>query len=381
MRAAVKAFLYTLKENAMSIPLLSIMLIFPIILIFILGTALSGYFKQVDIPKMNIIIVEVNLKPSIYDTILKYDKTFTKLFNAEVFASKSAALKKFSSSNKYVAVVTFKEHQRNNHSNYSPFGNFDIEITSKGGSQEAGFVKVYFNIFANYYKFARSIYSPSDIPKSINFESAFSGHFPRALDYYAVAMVVMMALYGSFGGIAVIEEERKQNTLIRLFASPKNPQIIFVSKAFAQMVFLYIQLCLIVLFSKYIYQANWGENLWIIFLLLFIYSIFAIIFGIFIALISKNYILSNVIVSSFAVISTFLAVGYVRIDISTKFLSFLRDILPNCAVQSAFFTIIYNPSEITHVKNVFVYLSLLCLIIALTSILLMRKVKLWQFSR
>jgi len=93
MRAAVKAFLYTLKENAMSIPLLSIMLIFPIILIFILGTALSGYFKQVDIPKMNIIIVEVNLKPSIYDTILKYDKTFTKLFNAEVFASKSAALK------------------------------------------------------------------------------------------------------------------------------------------------------------------------------------------------------------------------------------------------------------------------------------------------
>ncbi|WP_256999688.1 hypothetical protein [Caldicellulosiruptor bescii] len=45
MRAAVKAFLYTLKENAMSIPLLSIMLIFPIILIFILGTALSGYFK------------------------------------------------------------------------------------------------------------------------------------------------------------------------------------------------------------------------------------------------------------------------------------------------------------------------------------------------
>jgi ABC-2 type transport system permease protein len=131
MRAAVKAFLYTLKENAMSISLLSIMLIFPIILIFILGTALSGYFKQVDIPKMNIIIVEVNLKPSIYDTILKYDKTFTKLFNAEVFASKSAALKKFSSSNKYAAVVTFKEHQRNNHSNYSPFGNFDIEITSK----------------------------------------------------------------------------------------------------------------------------------------------------------------------------------------------------------------------------------------------------------
>ncbi|WPX08727.1 ABC transporter permease [Anaerocellum danielii] len=381
MRAAVKAFLYTLKENAISIPLLSIMLIFPIIMIFILGNALSGYFKQANIPKMNIIIIEENLKPSIYDTVLKYDKTFLKLFNAEILSSKSAALKKLSASNKYIAVVTFKEYQRNNHSNYSSFGNFDIEITSKEGSQEAGFLKVYFNIYSNYYKFARSIYSPSDIPKSIDFESAFSGHFPRALDYYAVAMVVMMALYGSFGGIAVIEEERKQNTLIRLFASPRNPQIIFVSKAFAQMVFLYIQLCLIVLFSKYIYRANWSENLWLIFLLLFIYSIFAILLGIIIALFSKNYILSNVIVSSFAVISTFLAGGYVRIDISTKFLSSVRDILPNYAVQSAFFTIIYNPSEIAYVKNIFVYLTLLCLIIASICILLMRKVKLWQFSR
>ncbi|ADQ47268.1 ABC-2 type transporter [Caldicellulosiruptor kronotskyensis 2002] len=380
MRAAVKAFLYTLKENAMSIPLLSIMLIFPIILIFILGNALSGYFKQANIPKMNIIIVEENLKPSIYDTVLKYDKTFLKLFNAEIFSSKSAALKKFSSSNKYVAVVTFKEHQRNNHSNYSPFGNFDIEISSKGGSQEAGFVKVYFNIFANYYKFARSIYSPSDIPKSINFESAFSGRFPRALDYYAVTMVVMMALYGSFGGIAVIEEERRQNTLIRLFSSPKSPYAIFIAKAFAQMVFLYVQLCIIVIFSKYIYHANWGNNLILVFLLLLVYSIFAILLGVFVALVAKNYIVSNVLVSSLAIVFTFLAGGYVRVDLGEGLLSTLREFLPNYAVQSAIFSVIYNPADINHFKNAITYLTLLCSVIFIICTLSIRKVKSWQFS-
>lgn len=380
MRAAFKAFLYTLKENVMSIPLISIMLIFPIVLIFILGNALSGYFNQANIPKMNIIIVEDNFKPSIYDTILRYDKTFVKVFHAEVFASKSVALKKFSSSNKYVAVVMFKKRQRNNHSNYIPFGNFDIEITSKAGSQEAEFVKVYFNIFANYYKFIKSIYSPSDIPKSINFESAFSGHFPRALDYYAVTMVVMMALYGSFSGIAVIEEERRQNTLLRLFASPKSPYDIFIAKALAQMVFLYAQLCLIVIFSKYIYHANWGNNLILVFTLLLVYSIFAILFGVFVALVVKNYMISNVIVSSAAIVFTFLAGGYMRVDLGNGFLGTLREFLPNYAVQSAFFSIIYNPADTRYSKNALLYLIFICLCIFIICALLIRKVKSWQFS-
>lgn len=379
MKSQVKAFFYTLKENTMSISLISIMLIFPIILIFILGNALSGYFKQANIPKMNIIIVEENLKPSIYDTILKYDKTLSKLFNAEIFSSKSAALKKYSSSNKYIAVVAFNEHKKIS-SYYSAFGNFDIEVISKEGSLEAGFVKVYFSIFVNYFKFARSIYTPSDIPKDIGFESAFSGHFPSALDYYAVAMVVMMALYGSFGGIAVIEEERRQNTLLRLFASPKSPYAIFIAKAFAQMVFLYAQLCLIVIFSKYIYHANWGKDLKLIFLLLLVYSIFAILFGVLVALVAKNYMISNVLVSSVAIVFTFLAGGYVRVDLGDGFLSSLREFLPNYAVQSALFSVIYNPTDTSHFKNALVYLILLCLCIFITCTLLMRKVKSWQFS-
>ncbi|ADL43473.1 ABC-2 type transporter [Caldicellulosiruptor obsidiansis OB47] len=381
MKSAVKAFFFTLKENIMSIPLLSIMLIFPIIIIFILGNALSGYFKQTDIPKTNIILVfEDNLKPYIYDILLKNDKTFSKLFYAEVVSSKSDAIKRFSNSNKYAAVVLFKECQENNPKSYSPFG-FDIQITAKEGFPEAGFVKVYFSIFSNYYKFAKSIYTPQDIPENVEFESAFSGRFPRAIDYYAVTMVVMMALYGAFAGVAVIEEERRQNTLIRLFASPERPQIIFVSKALAQTVFLYAQLCIIIIFSKLVYHANWGKNLSFVFLLILIYSVFCILLGILIALVARSYVVSNVLISSFSVIATFLVGGYTRVDITNRFLVFIRDILPNNVVQSTLFSIIYNSSEITVLKNAFVYFGVLCAAAAIICIFLMRMVKPWQFSK
>jgi|GEM_PF-2451497 len=381
MKSAVKAFIYTLKENVMSIPLISIMLIFPIVIIFILGNALSGYFKQTDIPKTNIILVfEDNLKPYIHDTLLKNDKTFSKLFESEVVSSKSDAIKKFSSSNKYTAVVVFRQTKENTTKNYSPFG-FDIQIMAKEGFPEAGFVKVYFSIFSNYYKFAKNIYTPQDIPENIEFKSAFSGRFPRAIDYYAVTMVVMMALYGAFSGVAVIEEERRQNTLIRLFAAPKNPQIIFVSKALAQLVFLYVQLCIIIIFSKLVYHANWGKNLSFVFLLMLIYSIFCILFGILIALVARSYVFSNVLISSFAVIATFLVGGYTRVNISNRFLASIRDILPNNVVQSTLFSIIYNPSETNTLKIAFVYFGILCTVVAIICILLMRAVKPWQFSK
>lgn len=378
MKTAIKVFGYTIKENATNPTLIFMMLIFPIILILILGNALSGFYKQTELPKMNIIMVNQISSFDVYNSILKNDQAFAKLFNVETSNSKTSALKKFSATNKYAALIIFKE-KTNKYKDYSPWGNFDIEIISKEGLQESIFVKLYFSIFVNYYKFAKNTDVIFNSIKPVDFLSAFSGAFPRAIDYYAVTMVVMMALYGSFGGIAVIEEERRQNTLIRIFCSPANPQIVFVSRAIAQTIFLYLQLCIIVLFSKYIFHANFGKQLLIVFLLLFMISIFSILIGILATILFKNFTTSSIVVSSFAVISTFLSGGYVKIDISQKFLSFIRDVLPNYVVQSAIFTAIYNPNEMTYIKNAFIYLSILILFILFVCIILIKKVKICQY--
>ncbi|AEM74816.1 ABC transporter permease [Caldicellulosiruptor acetigenus] len=379
MKALTKAFLYTIKEDIQNVPLIAIMLFFPIVLILILGSALSTYFSEVQLPKTQILVVEEPSQFSIYKNILLTDKTFQKLFDPDYSSSYNQSKLQFEKSSKFSALIHIK-YLKNSPANTRYLPSFDIEIFTKENSTNVAFVKAYFNIFSNYYKTLQHRQNDFQIPDII-FESAMATRLPRALDYYAVTMVVMIALYGAMGGSAVIETEKRQNTITRLYISPQNPLMILMSKAMAQLVFLYAQLCIIVLFSKYIYKANWGNNISAILLVLLIYSIFAVFFGLCIALLTRNLLLSNVLISSFAVASTFIAGGYFIVDIRPGLLQTIRNLLPNYVVQSSLFTLIYNPSEVGYVKHSVIYLIVLCLSLAVISLFLLRKVKVCQFLR
>lgn len=379
MKALFKAFLYTIKENIQSMHLILIMLFFPIVLILILGSALSTYFSQIQLPKTQILVVEEPSQFSIYKDILLKNKTFQKLFESEYSPSYQQAKLQFKKSSKFSALIHIK-YLPAEPAKASYLPSFDIEILTKENSTNVAFVKAYFNIFSNYYKTLQNRQNNYQIPDII-FESAMSTRFPRALDYYAVTMVVMIALYGAMGGSAVIEVEKRQNTLTRLYCSPQNSLLILMSKAMAQLVFLYAQLCIIVLFSKYIYKANWGNNILAILFILLIYSIFVVFWGLSIALLTRSILLSKVLISSFAVAATFIAGGYFIVDIRTRFLQTIRNLLPNYVVQSTLFTLIYNPSEMEYVKHSLIYLIGLCLSLAVISLFLMRKVKACQFLR
>ncbi|MGG1614417.1 ABC transporter permease [Paenibacillus sp. FSL K6-2441] len=83
---------------------------------------------------------------------------------------------------------------------------------------------------------------------------------PGSLDYYALAMTTMIALWGSLSASRLITGEIRQGTSIRLAASPIAKGEIFAGKVLGNVVINLLCVILLILFSKYVFKAYWGEH-------------------------------------------------------------------------------------------------------------------------
>ena len=111
---------------------------------------------------------------------------------------------------------------------------------------------------------------------------------PGSMDYYAVVMTTMIALYAAMGASFLIRGERVRKTGDRLIAAPISKAEIFIGKVLGSLVANALCLLLVVLFSKFVFQANWGDHLGIIFIILLTEVFLAISFGLGIGYITKT---------------------------------------------------------------------------------------------
>ena len=111
---------------------------------------------------------------------------------------------------------------------------------------------------------------------------------PGSMDYYAVVMTTMIALYAAMGASFLIRGERIRKTGDRLIAAPISKAEIFIGKVLGSLVANALCILLVMLFSKFVFQANWGDHLGIIFLILLTEVFLAISFGLGIGYITKH---------------------------------------------------------------------------------------------
>ncbi len=111
---------------------------------------------------------------------------------------------------------------------------------------------------------------------------------PGSMDYYAVVMTTMIALYAAMGASFLIRGERIRKTGDRLIAAPISKAEIFIGKVLGSLVANVLCILLVMLFSKFVFQANWGDHLGIIFLILLTEVFLAISFGLGIGYITKT---------------------------------------------------------------------------------------------
>lgn len=85
------------------------------------------------------------------------------------------------------------------------------------------------------------------------------------LDYYAVAMTVMILFMGGMGGALSLQGERRDGTLNRLLVSPKNRAVLYVQKVLGSIPQAFLQVTVVMLSSTLLfgahYAAAWQHNL------------------------------------------------------------------------------------------------------------------------
>jgi ABC-2 type transport system permease protein len=126
--------------------------------------------------------------------------------------------------------------------------------------------------------------------------SLHSAKQPGSMDYYAIAMTTMIALYAAMGASNLMRGERSLKTADRLLAAPVTRGEILIGKILGSLVLNSLCILIVVLFSKFAFKANWGDHPGIVLLILLTEVILAISFGLGLSYIAKTGAAARIII-------------------------------------------------------------------------------------
>lgn len=82
-----------------------------------------------------------------------------------------------------------------------------------------------------------------------------------SLQYYTASMTAMFVLWGAMLGVESILEEKETGTMARLFTTRVTPGEIMVGKLLATYSIAFLQIVILVLFTRFVYGVDWGPSL------------------------------------------------------------------------------------------------------------------------
>ncbi len=174
-------------------------------------------------------------------------------------------------------------------------------------------------------------------------ESLNTTRKPGSMDYFAIAITTMIILYSALTAAQLIDGERKRNTAVRLLASPVTKIEIFAGKLAGLVVLNLILTIVVVLISKYMFNAYWGENLGLVFLTLFTEIIFAVSMGLGFSYIIKGDA-SGTVVMIIIQLAAFLGGSYFPVEKATGIMATLSSLSPLQWSNAALLEMIYADS-------------------------------------
>lgn len=322
---------------------LSMLMIFPIFLIWILGTALSGVFGN-------------NLKLDQL-TVLYSNQAETPLgraFVGFVAEGKKLGIKFIPVKTTQVALARLKKNQATCYLRVINSGqDGKLEFYQNQGAQfEVNLVKSTLEPFLQRYNALLSIsqINPQVIPKLlqepardyVQTRTLTKKREPRAMDYYAVTMLTLMLLYGGFLGVMAVHQEKTRKTVNRLLASPISIMQIMSGKTLGCLLITLLQAVILIFFSKYVLNTYWGSHFEVVLLLIISEVIMVVSLGLGVGLLAKNEAIATVILQMLISVLGFLGGSYVSIDDFSKAVLKVAEFSPIRWMNRALFQVIYS---------------------------------------
>lgn len=358
----IKIAYYTFLRSIRDIKSTANMLLLPIVLILILGNALSGLLEIKNIPtaKVNLLIQDKGELAVEFEKFLNSDN-IKDLIEVSKVSTYDEGMTNIDKNNASAFIFI----EQNFTDKFLSGGNTEIKVFGNR-SQETNLqmVRNIVDSFANVSNTMQASIMATGKPLSYNQTTTIKSmpisaekKIPKAMDYYAVTMLVMTLFYGAQYGLHGMAEDYLESMRSRLLSTPLKLSTHIAGKVFGNVITVFLQGLILILFTKFVYQTNWGNNFGIIILINLVFSVFAVTLGSTVSLIAKNRIAGSAILSIIIPIMTFFSGGYAKIVDDSKFYEIVTKIIPNSLGHKAFFNAIYGDSS----RITWESLGLLCL--------------------
>jgi len=166
---------------------------------------------------------------------------------------------------------------------------------------------------------------------------------PSSVDYYAVTMLVMIIMYGATYAVSGMKTSYLTEIGKRVKSTPIRASEHYIGLVMANVVTVFTQGLVVIAFSYFAFQVNWGNNIGQIIGILFLLVLLAIGLGTAIAMLVRDFMLGSRIIDGLVPVFTFIAGGYIRLAIpSGSLISYVQYLSPNYLAQTAMFNTIYG---------------------------------------
>ncbi|WP_127495617.1 ABC transporter permease [Paenibacillus glycanilyticus] len=333
--------LFEFKKDLRDKRTLLLMLAFPIVLILILGTALTNAFNNgVELDDMNLLVKNTAQSAQLQSYWNGFAQSIGKEGVEFTPAEGGVDGKKAVQDNKYTAYAEID----------------DNGIHFYGSSRQtisSNILQGMLTSFADKYNLAAAALKNSpEAADAIIAGEASAGSFiqesslipdrkPGSIDYYAIVESTMIAFYACMSASWLIRGEVKRKTALRLAAAPVGKLEIFAGKVIASTLINFLCILVVVLFSKYVFNANWGNHLGSVFLLLFTEVLLAVSFGLGIAFLFKDDAV-NAVMMIFVQLASMFGGAYFPVDEASGVFAGIANVSPLRWANEALMKLIYN---------------------------------------
>ncbi|WP_413306590.1 ABC transporter permease [Bacillus sp. 1P10SD] len=341
------------------------MLLFPIVLMLVLGTALSNTFTtSIPVDDLHVLYTDTTKGENFQPFVTEVKKS-------------GVHFKKVTDESK-----AKKDVQQSKVDGYVKVTDEGVQLyLNNGSSIEGNILQGMLSAYVDQYNIATEIMKTAPDKMEAAFSRDSQANFiketslqpdkqPSSMDYYAIVITTMIILYGAMSASSLIVEERVRGTANRLIASPIRKSEIFIGKVLGSLVSSSLSALLVVQLSKLLFHANWGDHEGLVYLVLLTEIIFAVSLGIGISFLAKTHAAPKVIITLVAQLSSFFGGSYLRIVNPEGFFKFITELSPLTWMNNGLMKLIYANDLSAAIPAITINMagSLLFLVIAVISL-------------
>lgn len=129
--------------------------------------------------------------------------------------------------------------------------------------------------------------------------------------YYSVTMLLMIMLYCASYGVDIVNEDKNRNMIGRIKSLPISRIKLIIGKVLGSVSVIFFLAMCIIIFSKFVYKVNWGDNIINQIPIMLLFSFFTVSMGTFIGSIIKDLVIIDYIINLIVPFFTLISGGYI----------------------------------------------------------------------